>query len=766
MTSSTLHVPRAGAPSGPRPSSRTPLRSGWPAALVTFLVVGWVLTRVEVSPGDLLRFTAYAVAGLALPGFVLWRLLDARPGRPFVADVVFGTSLAYAVELGAYLLLTGAGHPRLAVLWPLVPLAVSLHPRLRRRVWRRTATTQPLAWSWGLAGLTTFTFATFAVKDWLTYPLSSVGLRHPYMDQPYHLALVGALRRDVPAQLPFVDGDPLYYHWFVHADLAAASWATGIEPVVLLQRLGPAPMVVVILLGSALLAQRLTGSALGGLVAPALLTVLGTASVPPVFGPAFVSSIVYLSPTTTYGNALLVAGVAASLAVLHDTRLRAPGLWLVAVVSLLALSGAKGSVLPLVACGYVGVLLFTAVLTRRLHVPALLLLAATVGSVLLAQRFVYGGSSQGLFWGPLALADRYASDLGLAGSESTVPVRVAAVVAMLYLAGQLSFAAGIVGLLRDGLWRDPRAQFLTGAAAAGVGATLAFENTNLNQLYFIRMTPVLLSVASAWGLTVLVRRLPSGSVVRVLLAAGALGLTLAVLSVALSAPGFGDRTVDLTGVELVTPWCVVLGCLVLAAVLVARAGPRRPSWRAATPVVVVATLMSLGTPYTVQQASAVVAGLRPATYVPIEATATIGAGGIDAARWLREHAGTDDVVATNEHCRLPHRARCDARTFWLSGYSERQVLVEGWSYSFRTGARAERLHRDPCCLPFWDPERLRDNDAVFDTPSTAAVRLLRGRYGVDWLVLDTRFGGRVEALQRVADLAYRRGQYAVFDLRR
>jgi hypothetical protein len=765
----TTSSPSIAAPAPPA-SRRQPawphlVRSGWPAALAAFLVVGWMLTRFQVSPVDLLTFTVYVCAGLVLPGFVLWRLLDRGTGRPFIADVVFGTSLAYAVELGVYLLVTGAGQPRLAVLWPLVPVAISLHPRFRHRVWRRTGSSQPVAWSWALAAMTTFVFATFAAKDWVTYPLTAVGLRHPYMDQPYHLALVGALRRDVPAQLPFVDGDPLYYHWFVHADLAAASWATRIEPVVLLQRLGPAPMVVVILLGSAMLAQRLTGSALGGLVAPALLTVLGTASVPPVFGPAFVSSIVYLSPTTTFGNALLVAAVAASLSVMRDTRLRAPGMWLVAVVALLALSGAKGSVLPVVAAGYLGVLVLSAVLARRLHAPAALLLAATVASVLLAQRFVYGGSSQGLYWGPLALADRYASDLGLAPSEATVPTGIAAAVAVLYVLGQLSFAAGIVGLLRGGLWRDARAQFLVGAAAAGAGATLAFENTSLNQLYFIRMTPVLVSVASAWGFTVLVRRLPAPSARPAILVAGAVGAAVSVSAVVVSAVGFGNRDVDLTALQLVTPWCLVLGCLAVAATVVHRAARQRPHWRRATSVVLVGAVLSLGLPYTVQQAVGVVASLRPEPYVPVEATATIGAGGIAAARWLRAHAGADEVVATNEHCRLPHRPRCDARSFWLSGHSERQVLVEGWTYSYRTGARAEQLHQDACCLPFWDPERLADNDAVFTRPTRAGVDLLRTRYGVDWLVLDTRFAARLAPLEGVADLVYRRGEYAVFDVR-
>jgi hypothetical protein len=91
--------------------------------------------------------------------------------------------------------------------------------------------------------------------------------------------------------------------------------------------------------------------------------------------------------------------------------------------------------------------------------------------------------------------------------------------------------------------------------------------------------------------------------------------------------------------------------------------------------------------------------------------------------------------------------------------------VEGWTYSYRTGARAEQLHQDACCLPFWDPERLADNDAVFTRPTRAGVDLLHTRYGVDWLVLDTRFAARLAPLEGVADLVYRRGEYAVFDVR-
>ena len=92
--------------------------------------------------------------------------------------------------------------------------------------------------------------------------------RTPYIDMPFHLALTGELKYHFPAQIPYVTGQPLNYHWYVYAHIAAASWVTGIDPYLLLERfLG---IVVMAVLGVLIVA---TGRALTGRYWPGLVAI-------------------------------------------------------------------------------------------------------------------------------------------------------------------------------------------------------------------------------------------------------------------------------------------------------------------------------------------------------------------------------------------------------------------------------------------------------------------------------------------------------------
>jgi hypothetical protein len=131
-----------------------------------------------------------------------------------------------------------------------------------------------------------------------------------------------------------------------------------------------------------------------------------------------------------------------------------------------------------------------------------------------------------------------------------------------------------------------------------------------------------------------------------------------------------------------------------------------------------------------------------------------------AARWLRDHSATGDLVATNAHCRR-HNG-CDNLRFWFSAFAERRFLVEGWGFTSRsngmTGARS------PVFAPYWDSGRLAANDAVFRTPDAANVDRLRRGYGVRWLLVDET-ATRVSAdLGRHATLRFRAGRCAVYEL--
>jgi hypothetical protein len=118
------------------------------------------------------------------------------------------------------------------------------------------------------------------------------------------------------------------------------------------------------------------------------------------------------------------------------------------------------------------------------------------------------------------------------------------------------------------------------------------------------------------------------------------------------------------------------------------------------------------------------------------------------------------VLATNSHCRLG-AAACDSRDFWLAAYSERQVLVEGWSYTEPAFAAGGLWDHTLAASPFWDPALLAANDEVFYRPSAANVAAFTAAHHVRWLVAvgttpDPARGVRAD-LHASADLA----KYAV-----
>jgi hypothetical protein len=126
---------------------------------------------------------------------------------------------------------------------------------------------------------------------------------------------------------------------------------------------------------------------------------------------------------------------------------------------------------------------------------------------------------------------------------------------------------------------------------------------------------------------------------------------------------------------------------------------------------------------------------------------------------LREHSSPDDVVATDLHCRPAAWPKCDGRHFWVSGFSERRVLVEGWAYAESTLSRAELFVTPYLEVPFADPARLAANDAVFREPSAGNVRHLAQKYGVKWL-----FTGINPKLGKFARLRFRNATSSVYEL--
>jgi hypothetical protein len=129
---------------------------------------------------------------------------------------------------------------------------------------------------------------------------------------------------------------------------------------------------------------------------------------------------------------------------------------------------------------------------------------------------------------------------------------------------------------------------------------------------------------------------------------------------------------------------------------------------------------------------------------------------VDAARWVRDHSSPDDILATNAHCIGYFGTLCDPRSFWLSAYAERRVLVEGWAFAPRVATNG--------IVPFWDPAKLAANDAAFTSPTRAGLDDLRTRYGVRWLVVDRQVAVESPELGTLAHKVYDNHRLAVYSL--
>ncbi|MFI6733610.1 hypothetical protein ACIBI9_11840 [Nonomuraea sp. NPDC050451] len=684
---------------------------GWaPAAVVCAGAVA-VFLWCGVSARDLAVFAAYLGAGVALPGTLLWRALTGG-GRSTAEDVAAGLALGYAVEVLAYIPARAAGAP-LLVLVPSagVLCAFACVPRLRRH-WRGGAAREHMpAWcAWALAAVVAYLIA------WSTLHLYGVPVAAAYVDLPYHLALVGEVKHHVPPTLPSVLGERLSYHWFVYAELAATSWVTGIEPVTLVYRLATLPMTAAMVVLVAVLGRRLGGSWGAGVAAAGVAYFL--------LGPVLQEDVVFTtrpmftawaSPTQTFG-ALLFAPVV--LLLTGGRRC-----WVAPAVLLLALTGAKATFLPLLLAGLLVVVAVRWAVERR--VPGAWLGAAgiTLACLLVAQFVVFGRGSQGTTIAPFsAMRGLWGLVTGVRAPElAAVPVTPLLVLTVVHLFCLLCVWGGVALLGRRVL--EPSMSLLLGMAAAGVGAAVVLGHPSDSQLYFLESVRPYLSVAAVCG--VAGRRVPWAMV--------AAGAGVALIAAWIEVPGGAVARV-------VVPY-LVLG-VVAAAVLL---------WRRGAVLAVVALLAGYAVP-----ASARELALR---VVPEDREMEIPAGALRAGRWLRAHSSPGDVVATDLHCRPVEAPGCDSRHYWVSGFTERRVLVEGWAYAESTLSRAELFVSPYLEVPFADPVRLAANDAVFRAPTAENVRRLAADYGVKWL-----FTGTNPELGKYARLRFRNSTSSVYQL--
>jgi hypothetical protein len=741
---------------------RRPLRTHWlPVALVALLAIV-TLHAYAVPLSQIGIFSAYIVIGVTVPGMLWWRALSGMPRWPAV-DLAAGTALGYALEVLAYIPLRCLDVPQAFLAWAGVTYFLfTVVPGLRRHwVTRREPVQPPLGWSWTMAGLIGFAILYSAVTVFRGHGLSWPRNGAPYVDIPWHLALAGEIKHHLPAMLPYVVDEALRYHWFVYADLAATSWATGLELQTLLLRLSLMPMIAAFTILIAVVAYRLTGRWWTG-VATVVITFFVTAPNPYAWTDAMVPSqpgpaLPWLSPTQAFGALLFVPLVLLVIDLMRRPR-GSSGRWALTAVLMLAEAGAKATFLPLLLAGVVLILAVHLFVRRRVHRAAVMLAGLCLGMMAFAHLVVFQGESQGLRVAPFDLIR--GQEARLPPGAGLLPSGQDGSPALLLLVAihVVSWAAvwGVaVALPRRRPWRnDPAVVLLAGVGMAGIGATSVLGHPGLSQVYFLTSAAPYLTILAAAGLSVtLPWERPWATVVLSGAAGGA--SVWAVQSWVATTPPWNADVLAARAV----PYALLMGAAAVVALVLPLTG-RRGLVGVVVPIFALGCGLYSGCAQRLQQLGDIAEPVRRSGPEWLQ----IPDGGVRAARWLRDHSSPADLIAVNAHCRS-WTGTCDNRHFWISAYTERRVLVEGWGYTLSANSRASLSGPPGLGLPgFQRPTRLADNDAAFLDPTRETVGKLGDTYGVRWLFVDDRYPVRTDALGRLAALRFRAGRCWVYEV--
>jgi hypothetical protein len=750
------------------------------APAVAVLAVAAALLLATGTPElPLLRYAAYLVWGVLLPGTLVHRALRRRTVR-LSEDLAAGVVVGLGLELGVSVVLVRLGAQHLLPWWPLAVVVPMLAVRPLRRCWRwGGAPGWTPGQAWALAAVTGAVLLWVAQAQWLQNPINPALAWQALPDLPFHAAVAAETRNHVPPTAPWVLGQPLDYHWFVHVHLATAGAVAHVDLWLLLVRLYLLPLLGAGILLTAVAAARLSGSGWAGPTAAGLAYAVGDLSpyVLPraVFGEGGPLGItLWYSPTQAYATPVL-ALVLVLLTDLLRGHARRAGTWTLLVLAVGVLAGAKATFLPVLGAG-LGVAFAVQLLRGRVD-RVLLAAALLVGATGLAAMLVlFGGARQGLRVDPLgSLQQAGGGRVLLAGDP---PAALVVAVAVFAAASWCVRLAGAAIVIRR-RWDDPAVGLLAGAVAAGLAGTLLTAQYGGSHFYFLRAAMPLGAVLAAWGLAVAFAEVAAPRrALRLVFAAAATGAAAAT-AVALLVPN-GLRSGPTPWPEHVDPWpllghlavppLVLLAACVLAGILFARApgvASRRRAALALTLVAVSATgLLRLGLD---TADGARWAFTRGPVAQPRDGGEALGVSPstVAAARWLRAHSGARDVVATNLHCRVERYGACDNRRFWISAFAERRVLVEGWGFTSRSNADflAHPEYGGPHGTPFWEPARLRAGNAAISSPTPARLAHLRDHYGVRWLFVYRHEGTRpAPDLGQVATLRWRGADADVYEL--
>lgn len=708
----------------PEPNTRSAAALALIGPLVPVVLTGLLLlwTVFAGMPFGHLTTACLSVVLLqVIPGMVIWRAVRSPRRGWWAEDIVLGFGVGSAVVVIAQIPAGLLGWQWLSavIMIAITGLLMGL-PATRARVLH--AQVSPLPWWWGPAVALSFLLSVAPIRSYFRgTPLTwGDGARSVQIDTYLHLALAGQLAHRGPTTFPWVQSEPLGYHWFAHSWIGQVGVTSGAGLDEVLMRFMPVLMIIVLPLSVAVVAVRLTGAAWTGPVA-ALLT-MGTGSAN-FFGLGLDHSpAVAISPTLAPSIPMLMAAVA----LLHQRWERTCSRSAVVLLLVLAVTaaGTKGSATPVLVAG-LGLAGLAMLVQRNWPMVRQVLYDGIVvcAGLLIALVFVFRGSGAGLRFAPVEAAQGGWAAAILGSDTLLQQVTVTALVTF----GAITPAVlGLVLLFHPTWRRHPTAWLLLGCSVGGVLPIAFFVHPGSSQGYFALNTIPLFALAATCALFVIRQTWPPAQQTRLLLVGAAAGLVATAGPRLVLGPAGGSFT---------RGWVMLAAALLLlvvAAVIVASASPGR-RWQAAVAVIGMATVVG---GVSVKWDGLRVTPRPVAKSVPAIWPLAATRGQIDAARWIRDHSDRNDVVMTNRHCSRPKPADngCDSRRWLVTGYSERQLLVEGWTATPRS-AKEGPLGRDSITIPYWEPDLLALNDGFIEDPTAQAAEELRER-GVRWIFVD------------------------------
>jgi hypothetical protein len=784
-----------------RPGSLPGAGTTGPRRRLLLAIQPWLLPVVALgvawhfsgTPGpDIVLYALYFAAAIVLPGTLTFRaLLGSRGNLP--EDLGLGGTTGLLLMLIGWAVCAVSRLPALLPLWPLLVIALFVAvPRLRRH-WHIPAGERrplPVAWSWVIAATLCLIVLT-NFRWWIMTPLPPATTAY-YQDLMYHLALVREMTRSIPFQVPQAAGETLRYHYLSDADMAIASMVTKIPAPVVLLRLWIVPICGLSAFVLAALGRQITGKwwagALGGAAAAITLPlVLGS----PVgaFGQVVFNVD---SPSEVFSIPLVGLLVVIAVDVLSGRQLG--WAWVMIFPLALACAGAKSSSLPPFVAGLFLAALVVAWRYRDRLRGAVVLFGLTLAAMLVGARLFAGAGSGTLALQPFAILEWVAPYRTTIGAQDTIDgtrvlplgVEQAGTGGTFFVAGlvfwwfllQSPRVLGVLALAERRPREEPAVWLLAGMTVAGSGAFWLFWHPSASQVYFFLGVAPFAVVLTVWLLAYRARSW------RPVVAGLAAGAVWGILAPQVHRPGHDTMTAWVWVLAKPLLWSAIAAFVVAAATLVAwRLATGRFAWRALSAGVIAAVLGAAFVPGPQRVAdqafrhlfpSAKAAPIRPGQAGHLTAAPTrtpainpdVTAEEMRAALWLDKHAGLDDVIATNVHCRrVPPAGVCDARAFWVSALTGRRALIESWGYTdgafAMDGAGGLRYYLQPAP----DQRRYILNQRVFTHPDRADVATMRDVYHVRWLFADRREpGGVAPDLGTVARLVFTAGPASIYQL--